>query len=102
MHIGCFQQFFAHRFSGPTFKEHIVRDYHSRHAGWLEHGADVLHKVQLLVGGSGPEVLAVIGKVFLFLLAFFVGKGLTALLSESGFAGPPNDAAIFTLPVIIR
>jgi hypothetical protein len=34
----------------------------------------VLHKVQLLVGGGGPEILAVVGKVFLFLFAFFVGK----------------------------
>ena len=38
----------------------------------------MLNEVQLLVAGSCPEVLPVVGEVFFFLFAFFVGKGLTA------------------------
>ena len=45
----------------------------------LKHGADVLNEVQLLVAGGSPEVLAIVGMVFFFLLAFFFGKCLAAL-----------------------
>jgi hypothetical protein len=42
----------------------------------------VLNQVQLLVAGGCLEVLAIVGDVFFFLLAFFAGKGLTALFNE--------------------
>ena len=60
------------------FQQYIVGKYNGCLAGCFEHGADVLHKVKLLVAG-GPEVLPVVGQVFFLLFAFFVGKGLTAL-----------------------
>ena len=48
----------------------------------LKHQSNVLNEVQLLVARGCPEVLTVIGKVFFFLFAFFVGKGLTALFAK--------------------
>ena len=42
----------------------------------------MLHEIQLLVAGRYPEILPVVGKVFLFLLACFVGKGHAALFAE--------------------
>jgi hypothetical protein len=40
----------------------------------------------LFVAGGDPEVLAVVGEVFFFLFAFFIGEGHAALLAEGWIA----------------
>jgi len=42
----------------------------------------VLDKVELLVAGGDPEILAVVGKVVALLLALVVGEGHTAFFAE--------------------
>lgn len=40
----------------------------------------MLNEVQLLIAGSCPIVLAIVGEVFLFLFALLISKGLKALI----------------------
>src|SRR5690606_16254723 len=82
VHIGGFEQLFADAFAGSAFEEHVIGQDYGGQAGGFEHAPDVLHKVELLVAGGGPEILAVVGEVFFFLFAFGVGKGLAAFLAE--------------------
>jgi hypothetical protein len=42
----------------------------------------MLDEIELLVGGGGPEVLAVVSQFFLLLFALFVGDGHAALFTE--------------------
>jgi len=70
VHIGGFEQLFPDAFAGTAFEKHVIGQDHGGLAGDFEHTPDVLHKVELLVAGSGPEILTVVGEVFFFLLAF--------------------------------
>ena len=42
----------------------------------------MLYKVELLVTGGYPKILSIIGEVFFFLFAFFIGKGHAAFLTK--------------------
>jgi len=44
MHVGILKEFLSNRFTGPAFKQHIVRNNHGRLAGGFEHGANNLDK----------------------------------------------------------
>ena len=83
---GVLQQPLSDGFAGPAFKENVVGDDDGGFAGGFEHSVDVLHKVELLVGGGGPKILAVIGKVFALLFAGFVGGGDATLFAKGGLA----------------
>lgn len=63
MKFGGLQQVLPHRLAGPSLEEHTIRHDDGGAARGPEHGANVLRKVQLLVGGRHPEVLPVIGQV---------------------------------------
>src|SRR6266581_3337062 len=58
MHVTLLQQFAANSFTCSTLEEYVIRDNHSRPTMNLEQGFDMLDKVQLLVAGAGPEVVA--------------------------------------------
>ena len=73
--------------SPPALKQYVVGHYDGGFAGGLEQGANVLHKVELLVRGGGPKVLAVVGEVVGFLLARLVGKAHGAFFAKGGI-GP--------------
>ena len=82
MEVAGLHELAAHGFPGAALEKHVVRQDHGGAAGGLEHGADVLEEVELLVRGGGPEVLAVVGQFVLLLLALLVGEGHAALLAE--------------------
>jgi hypothetical protein len=52
MYICCLQQLLTNGLTCATFKQNIVRNNHCRLPCCFKHGADVLHKVQLLVAGG--------------------------------------------------
>ena len=82
MQIGGFQQLAADDLTGAAFKQHIVRNDHGGSAGGFHDGVDVLDEVELFVGAGGPEVLAVVDQILVFLFALLVGDGDGRLLAE--------------------
>ena len=82
MQVGGVEQLPADRLAGAALEQHVVWNHDGGAAGGLEHGADVLHEVELLVGGRGPEVLTVVGQVVRLLLAILVGEAECALPTE--------------------
>ena len=80
--VGVVEQLAADRLAGAALEQDVVGHDHGGAAAAVEHGADVLHEVELLVGGGRPEVLPVVGQVVGFLLAVFVGEAQGALLAE--------------------
>ena len=70
--------------ANPAFKQHIVRNDHGRLARGFEHGADVLNKIELLVRGGGPKILAVVSQLFLFLFPLAIGNRNAAFLPNGG------------------
>lgn len=60
MQIDCLKQPLAHSFAGAAFKQNVIGDDDRRLSGRFEQGFDVLDKIELLVAGRRPEVLAVI------------------------------------------
>ena len=75
--VSGLQQLSAHRLTGPTLEEHVVRHNHRRLAPGVQERIDVLDKIQLLVGAGGPEVGSVVNQVSLL-----IGEGNGGLLSE--------------------
>jgi hypothetical protein len=57
--------------AGAAFEEHVVGNDHRGPVIGLEQRLDVLHKVELLVGGGGPEVVPFIGDGFSAHIALF-------------------------------
>src|SRR4030067_1312479 len=84
MQFHCLYQLLSYGLTCTPFKEDIVRQYDCRLAVCLQHGSYVLYKVELLVAGGSPEVLTVVCQTFRLLLAYFIRKGHTALLTERG------------------
>jgi len=78
------QEFAAHGFPGPTFKKNIVRHHDSAAAMLLEQSFDMLEKVELFVGGGGPEVLPLDNIRLLGSLAVFTDNGGATFLAERG------------------
>ena len=65
----------ANRLARATLEQHVVRHDDCRTAIDLQQRLDVLHEVELLVLGRGPEVRALVGVVFLFQFALFIDDG---------------------------
>ncbi len=60
-------------------------------------GVDVLHEVELLVAGGGPEVLPVVGEALLLLAAFLGGDGDLYILSTETEDSPLHVIALIGL-----
>ena len=82
MHVAVLQQLAPNLLARAAFKQHVVRQYHGGLAVDLQHGVDVLQKIQLLVGRGFPEILALIGQRLAVFLTFLVGDGHAALLAK--------------------
>ncbi len=82
VHVRLLEQLAANRLTCPAFEEHVVRHDDSGPAMLLEDREDVLEKVELLVAGRRPEVVAVDRQAFLLRLAFFIHNRHAALLAE--------------------
>ena len=80
--VGVVQQLLADRLTGTAFEQHIVRHDNGSAAGGLEHRANVLHEIELLVRGRRPEILTVVSQVVLFLSAFLVREAHGTLFAE--------------------
>jgi hypothetical protein len=78
VHIAFVQQLFADGFARTAFKQHVVGQHHRRAAMGFEQRFDVLHKVQLLVAGGGPKVVALDG--------VFFGAGAPVFAHDDGAA----------------
>ena len=76
------QQLLADGLAGAALEQHVVGHDDGGAARGLEHRADVLHEVELLVRGGRPEILPVVGEVVGFLLALLVGEAHRAFLAE--------------------
>ena len=57
--VALLEQLAADRLAGAALEEHVVRHDDGRPAVLLQQRLDVLQEVELLVGGRGPEVVAV-------------------------------------------
>src|SRR5436309_6661251 len=75
MHIALLQQFAPDGLTSTTLEEHIIRHDKSGTTINLEQGLDMLHKVQLLVAGAGPEVVAHDHAGLTLLTSLLVDKG---------------------------
>ena len=60
--VAWLQQLAVHGFRRAAFEQHVVGQHHRRAAVHLQAADDVLHDVELLVRGGGPEVFAVDGQ----------------------------------------
>ena len=80
--IGGLHKFLANGLAGTTFEEDIVREDDCSLAGGFQHRFDVLDEVELFVAGGDPEVLTIVGEVFFFLFACFVGKCHAAFFTK--------------------
>ncbi len=78
------QEFTAHGLPCPAFKEDIIRHHDAAAAVLHQQGFDMLDKVELLIGGGGPEVLPLDNFRLLGGLAVFADNGGAALLAERG------------------
>ena len=61
--VGVFRELPADGFARAALEQHVVRNDRGGASGGLEHRADVLHEIELLVRGARPEVLTVVGEV---------------------------------------
>ena len=84
MEVSIFEEFFANCLTYAAFKEHIVGQHHGGTAGGLEHRADMLEEIELLVGACRPKVLPVVHEIILLLLTLLVGEGHAALFAKRG------------------
>ena len=82
MHVALVQQLAAHRLAGAALEEHVVRHDDGRAAVDLQDVAHVLHEVELLVAGRGPEVVAHDGLGFAADFALVGDKGDAALFAK--------------------
>ncbi len=57
--VGGGHELLAHGLAGAAFEKNVVGHHHRSLTVGFKHGADVLDKVQLLVAGGAPEILAV-------------------------------------------
>lgn len=82
MQVGGLQQLLADDLTCAALEKHIIRYYNSRSASGFQNGIDVLDEIQLLVGAGGPEVLTVIDKLLVLILALLIGDGNGRLFAE--------------------
>ena len=55
--VAFLQQLAPHRFAGAAFKKDVVGHDDGRLAVDFQQFVDVLHEIQLLIAGGGPEVV---------------------------------------------
>ena len=67
MQVGIFQELPADGFARAALEQHVVRNYHGGASGGLQHRANVLHEIELLVRGARQKVLPVGGTIGLCL-----------------------------------
>ena len=82
VNVSLLEQLAANGLTRAAFKQHVIRHDDRRSAMLFEDREDVLEKVELLVAGRRPEVVAVDRQAFLLRLAFLVDDGHAALLAE--------------------
>ena len=80
--VAFLQQLAPHRLPRAAFKEHVVRHHYCRFPMDLQQLMDVLHKIQLLVAGRSPEVVANHGLRFPLHFAFFGDVGDAGLFTK--------------------
>src|SRR6266480_2835815 len=79
MHLALLQQLAPDSLTGPALEKHIVRHNHGSAPINLEQRLDMLDKVQLLVAGARPEVVAHNHAGLALLVTLLVHKSDTAL-----------------------
>src|SRR5205085_5788828 len=79
MHLALLQQFAPDGLTGTALEKHIIRHNHGSAAINLEQRLDMLDKVQLLVAGAGPEVVAHNHACLALLVSLLVDKSDAAL-----------------------
>jgi len=77
-----------------AFKQHVIRQHHRRATVLLEYGEDMLEKIELLVAGGCPEIIAVDDERFLGRLAGLVDDGNAAFFAERRIC---EDHVIFAM-----
>src|SRR5439155_21618766 len=82
VHIRLLEQLAADRLSCSAFEEHVVRHDDGSSAMLFENREDMLEKVELLVAGRRPEVVAVNRQALLLRLALLINNRYAALLPE--------------------
>lgn len=91
----CVPAGFCARFPRHPFEEDVIRHYHGGLAVDLEHVGDVLHEVELFVGGGRPKVLAFINQLFLLLFTgLFIDDGNGALFTKGRIGQDHIDTVI--------
>src|SRR6266568_3216662 len=79
MYLALLQQLAPDSLTGPALEKHIIRHNHGSAPINLEQRLDMLHKVQLLVAGAGPEVVSHNHTGLTLLVPLLVDKSDTAL-----------------------
>ena len=82
MHIALVQQLATDGFASAALEQHVVGQHQSGTPVLPEQRLHVLHEVELLVRGSGPEVVALDAIALLADPALLAHDGGTALLAE--------------------
>ena len=82
MNVALVQELAPDGLTCATFKEHIIGHNDGSAAMNLEKRLYVLKKVELLVAGGCPKVIAVIGEALFALLAFIIDDGNARFLAE--------------------
>lgn len=62
------------RVTRATLEQRVVRHRHGRAAVYLKDRMHVLQKVELLVQGAGPEIVAIVGQQFAALRSSSEGR----------------------------
>src|SRR2546422_8689143 len=86
MHITLLEQLAANGLTGSALEEHVIRHNHGGTTVNFEQGFDMLDKVQLLVAGAGPEVVAHDDAGLALLASLFIDKG-DATFAPKGWIG---------------
>ena len=82
VYIAFVEEFLPDRFTGTTFKEHVIGKYDSGFPIDGQESLDVLEKVQLFIGCSCPKIITLIGQRVFCCLALAIHDGNTTLFPE--------------------
>ena len=75
MNVAALEELAADGLARAAFEQDIVGNDDSSAAIHFQEADDVLHEVDLLVAGGGPEIVAIDDQRFPALLAFFIDDG---------------------------
>ena len=71
-----------HLLAGTALEQNVVRDHHGGAAVDLQQRVNVLHEIELLIAGGGPEIFAEDDLVVLLRVALLVDEKQALLLAE--------------------